>query len=41
MKSTGEVLGVGETLEEALYKGFMAAGRTISDDRGMVLSNCK
>ena len=38
MKSTGEVLGVGETLEEALYKGFMAAGRTISDDRGMVLA---
>ncbi|MPN10959.1 Carbamoyl-phosphate synthase large chain [bioreactor metagenome] len=38
MKSTGEVLGVGETLEEALYKGFMAAGRTISDDRGIVLA---
>ena len=38
MKSTGEVLGVGETLEEALYKGFMAAGRTISDDRGVVLA---
>lgn len=26
MKSTGEVLGVGSTLEEALYKGFLAAG---------------
>lgn len=25
MKSTGEVLGVGRTLEEALYKGFVAA----------------
>ena len=25
MKSTGEVLGVGETLEEALYKGFTEA----------------
>ena len=38
MKSTGEVLGVGQTLEEALYKGFMASGRSISDDRGMVLA---
>ena len=27
MKSTGEVLGVGENLEEALYKGFVAAGK--------------
>ncbi|MGL5767423.1 MAG: carbamoyl-phosphate synthase large subunit [Sarcina sp.] len=26
MKSTGEVLGVGKTVEEALYKGFIAAG---------------
>lgn len=26
MRSTGEVLGVGDTLEEALYKGFLAAG---------------
>ncbi|MGL4655008.1 MAG: carbamoyl-phosphate synthase large subunit [Sarcina sp.] len=26
MKSTGEVLGVGRTVEEALYKGFIAAG---------------
>lgn len=25
MKSTGEVLGVGKTIEEALYKGFVAA----------------
>ena len=38
MKSTGEVLGVGQTLEEALYKGFMASGRSISDDRGIVLA---
>ncbi len=38
MKSTGEVLGVGETLEEALYKGFMAAGRTTYNDRGVVLA---
>lgn len=26
MKSTGEVLGVGKTLEEALFKGLLAAG---------------
>ena len=26
MKSTGEVLGIGKTLEEALYKGLIAAG---------------
>jgi len=26
MKSTGEVLGLGKTVEEALYKGFIAAG---------------
>ena len=38
MKSTGEVLGVGETLEEALYKGFTAAGKKMSNDRGVVLS---
>ena len=38
MKSTGEVLGVGETLEEALYKGFMAAGKVMTDERGMVLA---
>ncbi|MCC0633124.1 carbamoyl-phosphate synthase large subunit [Clostridioides sp. ZZV15-6388] len=38
MKSTGEVLGVGENLEEALYKGFLAAGRHMSDERGVVLA---
>ena len=38
MKSTGEVLGVGETLEDALYKGFMAAGKVMTDERGMVLA---
>ena len=26
MKSTGEVLGIGKTLDEALYKGLLAAG---------------
>ena len=29
MRSTGEVLGLGKTLNEALYKGFLAAGSTI------------
>ncbi len=29
MRSTGEVLGVGYSLENALYKGFIAAGMTI------------
>lgn len=38
MKSTGEVLGVGETLEEALYKGFLASGQRVSDDNKMVLA---
>ena len=38
MKSTGEVLGVGETLEEALYKGFLAAGKKMSNKRGVVLA---
>ena len=38
MKSTGEVLGVGETLEEALYKGFIGAGKTMSDNKGVVLA---
>lgn len=30
MKSTGEVLGLGRTLSEALYKGMSAAGITLS-----------
>ena len=30
MKSTGEVLGVGRTLSEAMFKGFTAAGYRIS-----------
>ncbi len=38
MKSTGEVLGVGETLEEALYKGFLGAGKTMKYDRKVVLA---
>ena len=38
MKSTGEVLGVGENLEEALYKGFIGAGKQMSDKTGVVLA---
>ena len=34
MKSTGEVLGVGRTLGEALYKGLTAAGMRVSLPRG-------
>jgi carbamoyl-phosphate synthase large subunit len=30
MKSTGEVLGLGKTFEEALYKGLVAAGHKMS-----------
>ena len=29
MKSTGEVLGLGKTLDEALFKGITAAGMTL------------
>lgn len=36
MKSTGEVLGIGRTLSEALYKGMLAAGFTFPK-RGNVL----
>ena len=42
MKSTGEVLGVGRTLPEALYKGLTAAGFTVPDmhdaNNGVLLS---
>ena len=31
MKSTGEVLGIGKTLEEALYKGLVSAGFRIQN----------
>ena len=32
MKSTGEVLGIGRTLTEALYKGMAAAGFAVGND---------
>lgn len=38
MRSTGEVLGVGETLGEALYKGFIASGREMMKNKGVVLA---
>jgi carbamoyl-phosphate synthase large subunit len=34
MKSTGEVLGIGRTLAEALYKGLTAAGFTVPASHG-------
>ena len=38
MKSTGEVLGVGRTLEEALYKGMVAAGYQMKHTGGVLVS---
>lgn len=38
MKSTGEVLGVGKTLEEALYKGLLGAGYNMTTRGGVFLS---
>lgn len=36
MKSTGEVLGIGNNLEEALYKGLVAAGNKMKKSGGGV-----
>ncbi len=41
MKSTGEVLGVGKTVEEALYKGFVAAKYAPMTDCPTVLVTLK
>jgi len=41
MRSTGEVLGVGRTLNEALYKGFLAAGGKIPKGNGTILATIK
>ncbi|MBD5132061.1 MAG: carbamoyl-phosphate synthase large subunit [Clostridiales bacterium] len=38
MKSTGEVLGVGKTLDEALYKGLVAAGYKMKRSGGILLT---
>lgn len=38
MKSTGEVLGIGKNIYDALYKGFIAAGMQLKKDRGLILA---
>ncbi len=38
MKSTGEVLGIGKTLDEALYKGLLAAGYKMQKSGGILIS---
>jgi carbamoyl-phosphate synthase, large subunit len=38
MRSTGEVLGVGRTLEEALYKGFVAANMFTKKEGATILA---
>ena len=40
MKSTGEVLGVGHTYEEALAKSFIGAGIALAEQGGLLLSIC-
>ncbi len=41
MRSTGEVLGVGRTFEEAIYKGFAAAGVQMPKQQGNILVTIK
>ncbi|MGD9569582.1 MAG: carbamoyl-phosphate synthase large subunit [Sedimentibacter sp.] len=41
MKSTGEVLGIGKTYIEALYKGFIAAGVKIPEKTKKILATIK
>lgn len=38
MKSTGEVLGIGNNMEEALYKGLIAAGNQMKKDGGVFIT---
>ena len=38
MKSTGEVLGIGKTLTEAMYKGFLGAGYKLKKSGGVFIS---
>ncbi len=38
MKSTGEVLGVGRTMQEAVYKGLLAAGEKMPRQGGVLIS---
>ncbi|MBK5241201.1 carbamoyl-phosphate synthase large subunit [Clostridium sp.] len=39
MRSTGEVLGIGRTVEEALYKGFVAAGMDFIKESGLIFAS--
>ncbi|MDD6763835.1 MAG: carbamoyl-phosphate synthase large subunit [Clostridiales bacterium] len=41
MRSTGEVLGVGYTFEEAMYKGFMAAKTSIPHKGSTILATIR
>lgn len=41
MKSTGEVLGVGRNLLEALYKGFVSAGFKIPDRNKVIVATIR
>ena len=41
MRSTGEVLGVGRTFEEAIYKGFVAAATTIPHKGSTILATIR
>lgn len=41
MRSTGEVLGVGHTFEEAIYKGFVAASLTIPKESSTILATIR
>ena len=38
MKSTGEVLGIGRNLSEALYKGLLAAGYKMNREGGVLIT---
>lgn len=38
MKSTGEVLGIGKNLREALFKGLIAAGYTMQKQGGVLIT---
>lgn len=38
MKSTGEVLGIGKTMLEALYKGLIGAGYSLKKEGGVFIS---
>ncbi len=38
MKSTGEVLGIAKNYEEALFKGFVAAGMNMSREGGVLIT---